>query len=177
MHVLIAGGGLAGLSAAKYLTDAGHRVTVVEKRTEAGGKASSWQDADGDWLKAVCMCSLGPIATCTACSGETGLDANLDWKAHEMTFSRPGGGYRRCASRATSPPPPTGWSPSREPGRAHAPRQAARGYGSALADCGQSSLESMPRTATPTRSGTCATAWGRVRLGRLLRHDGPGPQL
>ncbi len=91
MHVLIAGGGLAGLSAAKYLTDAGHRVTLLEKRPYAGGKVSSWQDADGDWLESGLHVFFGAYRNLHRLFRETGLDANLSWKAHEMTFSRPGG--------------------------------------------------------------------------------------
>ncbi len=91
MHVLIAGGGLAGLSAAKYLTDAGHRVTLLEKRAMAGGKVSSWQDSDGDWLESGLHVFFGAYRNLHRLFRETGLDANLAWKAHEMTFSRPGG--------------------------------------------------------------------------------------
>ena len=50
-RVLVIGGGLAGLAAAKRLVEAGHDVTVLEKRDVLGGKWSSWQDADGDWIE------------------------------------------------------------------------------------------------------------------------------
>jgi 15-cis-phytoene desaturase len=91
MQVLIAGGGLAGLAAAKYLTDAGQQVTIVEKRPIAGGKVSSWQDAEGDWLESGLHVFFGAYRNLRALFRETGLDANLVWKAHEMTFARPGG--------------------------------------------------------------------------------------
>jgi 15-cis-phytoene desaturase len=91
MEALIAGGGLAGLSAAKYLADAGYQVTVLEKRPYAGGKVSSWQDADGDWLESGLHVFFGAYRNLHRLFRETGLDANLSWKAHEMTFSRPGG--------------------------------------------------------------------------------------
>ena len=51
MRVAIAGAGLAGLSCAKYLADAGHTPVVVEARDVLGGKVSAWQDADGDWIE------------------------------------------------------------------------------------------------------------------------------
>jgi 15-cis-phytoene desaturase len=40
LKVVIAGAGLAGLSAAKYLTDAGHIPIVLESRDVLGGKVS-----------------------------------------------------------------------------------------------------------------------------------------
>jgi protoporphyrinogen oxidase len=49
--VLIIGGGLAGLSCAKYLTDAGHKPVVLERGNVLGGKVSAWQDEDGDWIE------------------------------------------------------------------------------------------------------------------------------
>lgn len=49
--VAIIGGGLSGLSCAKYLVDAGHEPTVYEARDVMGGKVSAWQDEDGDWIE------------------------------------------------------------------------------------------------------------------------------
>lgn len=47
--VIVAGGGLAGLACAVALSDAGLRVTVLEKSERLGGRASSWTDeASGD---------------------------------------------------------------------------------------------------------------------------------
>ncbi len=91
MRILIAGAGIAGLSAAKYLTDQGHTVTLLEKRAMAGGKVSSWQDADGDWLESGLHVFFGAYRNLVALLKEVGLEDNLAWKAHEMTFSRPGG--------------------------------------------------------------------------------------
>jgi phytoene desaturase len=91
MRILIAGAGLAGLAAAKYLSDAGHAVTLLEKRDRAGGKVSSWPDADGDWLESGLHVFFGAYRNLLRLLKEVGLEDNLAWKAHEMTFSRPGG--------------------------------------------------------------------------------------
>jgi phytoene desaturase len=89
--VLIAGAGLAGLAAAKYLTDEGYRVTVLEKRDIAGGKVSSWQDDDGDWLESGLHVFFGAYRNLLAFLRETGLEDNLQWMPHALTFSAPGG--------------------------------------------------------------------------------------
>ena len=46
--VLVMGGGLAGLSTAKHLVDAGHNPIVLEARSLLGGKIAAWKDEDGD---------------------------------------------------------------------------------------------------------------------------------
>jgi squalene-associated FAD-dependent desaturase len=43
-RVLVVGGGLAGLAAAAALVDSGARVTVLEARRQAGGRAASFED-------------------------------------------------------------------------------------------------------------------------------------
>lgn len=45
MHVVIVGGGLAGMAAATALADQGCRVTVLEARPRLGGRASSFTDS------------------------------------------------------------------------------------------------------------------------------------
>jgi 15-cis-phytoene desaturase len=50
-RAVIAGGGLAGLTCAKLLVDAGWGVTVVEGLPYLGGRASTYRDADGDWVE------------------------------------------------------------------------------------------------------------------------------
>ncbi|XWS35223.1 hypothetical protein CRYUN_Cryun21dG0107400 [Craigia yunnanensis] len=51
LKVIIAGAGLAGLSTAKYLADAGHKPLLLEARDVLGGKVASWKDDDGDWYE------------------------------------------------------------------------------------------------------------------------------
>lgn len=50
-RVAIAGGGLAGLTCAKVLADAGLPVTLVEAFPMLGGRASTFRDQDGDWIE------------------------------------------------------------------------------------------------------------------------------
>ena len=47
LKVAIIGGGLAGLSTAKYLSDAGHHCTIYEGRDVLGGKVAAFKDEDG----------------------------------------------------------------------------------------------------------------------------------
>jgi phytoene desaturase len=89
--VLVAGAGLAGLSAAKYLADAGYRVTIIEKRDVAGGKVSSWQDGDGDWLESGLHVFFGAYRNLLAFLRETNVEENLSWMPHALTFSSAGG--------------------------------------------------------------------------------------
>jgi len=41
-HIVIIGGGIAGIETATALTDAGHWVTVIEKEAQVGGKLNNW---------------------------------------------------------------------------------------------------------------------------------------
>lgn len=41
-HIVIIGGGIAGIETASALTGAGHWVTVIEKGTQVGGKLNNW---------------------------------------------------------------------------------------------------------------------------------------
>jgi monoamine oxidase len=51
-HILILGAGLAGLSAAYKLTQAGHEVTILEARTRAGGRVHTLREPFADNLHA-----------------------------------------------------------------------------------------------------------------------------
>jgi len=90
-RVVIAGAGLAGISAAKYLSDLGYKVLLLEKRQIAGGKASSWQDADGDWLESGLHVFFGAYRNLLGFLREMDLEDNLAWMPHSLTFARPGG--------------------------------------------------------------------------------------
>ncbi len=62
-HVAVLGGGLAGMSAAVALAQAGFRITVLEKRATLGGRAGSHQEAtSGEWVDN-CQHVLMPCCT------------------------------------------------------------------------------------------------------------------
>lgn len=70
LKVAVVGGGLAGLSCAKYLSDAGHEPHVFERADVLGGKVSAWQDKDGDWIETgLHSASLFPVPSFAAASG------------------------------------------------------------------------------------------------------------
>src|SRR5437764_12976147 len=48
MRAVVVGGGLAGLSAALELVDAGHEVTLLEARPTLGGKVQTLPEREGD---------------------------------------------------------------------------------------------------------------------------------
>src|SRR5690348_1966068 len=49
-HVIVIGGGLAGLAASVALADEGLRVTLLERHPRLGGRATSYQLPAGDYI-------------------------------------------------------------------------------------------------------------------------------
>jgi len=91
--VAIIGGGLSGLSCAKYLADAGHEPLVLEARGVLGGKVSAWQDEDGDWIETGLHIFFGAYPNMMNLFEELDIEDRLQWKDHKMTFAmqeRPG---------------------------------------------------------------------------------------
>jgi 15-cis-phytoene desaturase len=89
MRVAIAGAGLAGLSCAKYLTDAGHTPIVLERRDVLGGKIAAWKDEDGDWYETGLHIFFGAYPNMLQLFKELGIEDRLQWKEHSMIFNRP----------------------------------------------------------------------------------------
>lgn len=89
LDVVIAGAGLAGLSTAKYLADAGHRPLLLEARDVLGGKVAAWKDDDGDWYETGLHIFFGAYPNVQNLFGELGINDRLQWKEHSMIFAMP----------------------------------------------------------------------------------------
>ncbi len=89
MRVAIAGAGLAGLSCAKYLTDAGHTPIVLERQNVLGGKVAAWKDEDGDWYETGLHIFFGAYPNMLQMFKELDIEDRLQWKEHSMIFNQP----------------------------------------------------------------------------------------
>jgi 15-cis-phytoene desaturase len=89
MRVAIAGAGLAGLSCAKYLVDAGHTPIVLESRDVLGGLVAAWKDEDGDWYETGLHIFFGAYPNILQLFKELGIEDRLQWKEHTMIFNQP----------------------------------------------------------------------------------------
>jgi 15-cis-phytoene desaturase len=89
MRIAIAGGGLAGLACAKYLTDAGHTPIVLESRDVLGGLVAAWKDEDGDWYETGLHIFFGAYPNMLQLFKELGIEDRLQWKEHSMIFNQP----------------------------------------------------------------------------------------
>ena len=89
--VLILGGGLAGLTAAKRLTDKGFQVKVLEKRDILGGKVSAGKDDEGDWIESGTHCFFGAYKVLFDLMKEIKTDHAVLWKDHQLTYTLNGG--------------------------------------------------------------------------------------
>ena len=89
MKVVIAGAGLAGLSCAKYLAEAGHTPIVLEARDVLGGKVAAWKDEDGDWYETGLHIFFGAYPNMLQLFKELNIEDRLQWKSHSMIFNQP----------------------------------------------------------------------------------------
>ena len=89
MRVAIAGAGLAGLSCAKYLTDAGHTPIVLERQNVLGGKVAAWKDEDGDWYETGLHIFFGAYPNMLQLFKELDIEDRLQWKEHTLIFNQP----------------------------------------------------------------------------------------
>lgn len=89
MRAIIAGAGPAGFATAKWLTDRGYDVVLLEKRDIPGGKVSAWQDADGDWVESGLHVFFGAYHNLLNFLAECNLNDCFDWRPAEMNFMHP----------------------------------------------------------------------------------------
>ncbi len=91
MRVAIAGAGLAGLTTAVNLADAGHDVEIFESRPFVGGKVGSWVDADGNHIEMGLHVFFGCYYNLFALMEKVGALEALRLKQHTHTFINEGG--------------------------------------------------------------------------------------
>lgn len=89
LKVVIVGAGLAGLSTAKYLSDAGHIPLVLEGRDVLGGKVAAWKDEDGDWYETGLHIFFGAYPNIQNLFRELNITDRLQWKEHALVFAMP----------------------------------------------------------------------------------------
>lgn len=86
-RVAVIGAGLAGLSCAKYLADAGFQPVVYEARNVLGGKVAAWKDKDGDWYETGLHIFFGAYPNVLQLFKELNIEDRLQWKEHSMIFN------------------------------------------------------------------------------------------
>lgn len=108
--VAIAGGGLAGLAAGCALSNAGFRVTLIERRPYLGGRASSYQHPGTGEIVDNCQHVL--LGCCTNLIDfyrRTGVENKIRWYDN-LTFLEPGG--RASVIRPSGLPAPLHAAPA-----------------------------------------------------------------
>ena len=99
VRVAIVGSGLAGLSAAVDLVDAGHEVNLYEARPFMGGKVGSWVDPDGNHIEMGLHVFFFNYANLFALMRKVGAFDHLLPKDHTHLFVNQGGDLRELDFR------------------------------------------------------------------------------
>ncbi|WP_413295430.1 9,9'-di-cis-zeta-carotene desaturase [Synechococcus sp. MIT S9452] len=99
MRVAIVGSGLAGLSAAVDLVDAGHSVDLYEARPFMGGKVGSWVDEGGNHIEMGLHVFFFNYTNLFALMRKVGAFENLLPKDHTHLFVNEGGDLRELDFR------------------------------------------------------------------------------
>lgn len=94
MKAVVVGAGLAGLTAAVDLADAGAEVLVLEKRHVAGGKVSSWTEG-GYPVESGLHIFFGCYRELLGMMKRVGAYRNVNWKEHTICVAQPGGKVSR----------------------------------------------------------------------------------
>ncbi len=109
-RVAVVGAGVAGLAAACALTEAGYRVTVLERRPYVGGRASSYlHPGSGETIDNCQHILLGCCTNLRSLLGRVGRGNQIAW-TDTITYIEPGG--RRSVVRPTRLPAPIQSGPS-----------------------------------------------------------------
>ena len=103
--VIVVGGGLAGLSAAKELVDKGFSIEILEARNILGGKASSWKDSDGDWVESGLHVFFGSYRRIFDLMKAVGCYENISWQTPSIQYKMPSGEGFQIVSNEHLPPP------------------------------------------------------------------------
>ncbi len=88
--VIVIGGGLAGLSAAVALAEAGYRITLLEKRPFLGGRATSYVLPSGDHVDNCQHVTLGCCTNLDDFYGRSGAGGKIKFY-DRLIFSSPDG--------------------------------------------------------------------------------------
>jgi zeta-carotene desaturase len=91
MRVAIVGAGLAGMTTAMDLVDAGCQVEIFESRPFVGGKVGSWVDNDGNHIEMGLHVFFGCYYNLFEVMKKVGAIDNLRLKEHTHTFINEGG--------------------------------------------------------------------------------------
>tara|TARA_Y100001968_G_scaffold64102_1_gene54865 strand:- start:6496 stop:7956 length:1461 start_codon:yes stop_codon:yes gene_type:complete len=94
LKIAIVGAGLAGLTAAVDLVDAGHEIDIYEARPFLGGKVASWEDSDGNHIEMGLHVFFFNYANLFALMRKVGALENLLPKDHTHLFVNKGGDLR-----------------------------------------------------------------------------------
>jgi zeta-carotene desaturase len=90
MKVIVVGAGLAGLTAAADLVDAGAEVCVLEKRHVPGGKVSSWSQGQL-MVESGLHVFFGCYRELLGMMRRVGAYDHILWKEHKIYVAHPGG--------------------------------------------------------------------------------------
>jgi zeta-carotene desaturase len=107
--VLVIGGGLAGLSSAVALAEAGFRVRLFEKRPHLGGRATSYTLPDGTEVDNCQHVTLGCCTNLADFYRRVGAEGKIRFYDRLYFADRQG---RRSAIEASALPPPLHMAPS-----------------------------------------------------------------
>ncbi len=99
MRVAIVGAGLAGLTAAVDLVDAGHSVDLYDARPFMGGKVGSWEDPEGNHIEMGLHVFFFNYTNLFALMRKVGAIENLLPKDHTHLFVNRGGDVRELDFR------------------------------------------------------------------------------